>query len=463
MYIAPVPPDYHLVVASDGTVSGSGPGLAPEWVGQSQVGDAEIAHALRMRLPQAAADLVDVAAAVHIADRLCRRDGRTIEKWSRHIAIEIPVRDPERWNHPTLYTALHDLLAYLTEDEWSLTFVQRVAQPRVAEMSEPLFSEDVPPTVVALFSGGLDSLAGASRELIERRDGHVVLLSIDANDRLGKVQRDLVAGLRRKTTREIIHVSTPLGYRRRGRPYNDDERTQRSRGFAFLALGAVVAHVAGVNRLSIYENGIGAINLPYSAAQFGAQQTRAVAPETLVRMGAIVRLALDGPFAFDLPFLFETKATLCGSLTVLGVAHLVSTAVSCDGFPLRKAVCQCGTCTSCLLRRQSIHAAGLAVFDGGYLRDVLDPPDDMTPARWHPLQLMRGQARVIHHAVNQADPWRALCHAFPQLIATEAAAGDLGFPRAQVAGQLVALYRCYCDEWASFPAVPLVRAAQVAA
>lgn len=464
MHIVVAPPHFHISIADDGTVSGSGPGLVPEWVGAIRLDDQRIVRALGITLPPHLADLADVALAVHVADRLCRRRGRDIDRWMRRIAITIPVRDPSRWNNPARAVAVADVLAHLTGDEWDFRFVPRRHALRPAERQLPLLARREPLATVALFSGGLDSLAGLTRELLNLPPGRVALVSLETNHRLGALQRDLVMGLRGCTSREIDHIAVPFGYRHGGRSYDHDEPTQRTRGFAFLILGAVVALTAGRHDLTVNENGIGAINLPLSAAQFGAQMARSVAPETLVQMGAMVRLATGSDFAFRLPHLFETKASLCGSMTALGATHLVGDTVSCDGFPLRIiGACQCGVCTSCLLRRQSLHAAGLADRDPHYLRDVLDPPMDMTPERWHALRLMRGQVREIGRALAQPDAWRSLCVAYPQLVDAAAAARTLGLAGDDVGDRLVALFRRYRDEWAAFPAVPVRQATQVAA
>lgn len=464
MHIVTAPPHFHISIADDGTISGSGPGLVSGWMGAARLDDQQIVRALGATLPPHLADLADIALAVHVADRLCRRRGRDIDRWTRRIAITIPVRDPSRWNNPARAVAVADVLAHLTGDEWDFRFVPHRHAPRPVGQQLPLPTRREPPMIVALFSGGLDSLAGLTRELLDLPPGRVALVSLETNPRLGAVQRGLVRGLRGCTSREIDHIRVPFGYRHGGRPYDHDEPTQRTRGFAFLILGAVAALTTGRHDLTVNENGIGAINLPLSAAQFGTQMARAVAPETLVQMGEMVRLATGSDFAFRLPHLFETKASLCGSLTALGATHLVGGTVSCDGFPLRIiGACQCGVCTSCLLRRQSLHAAGLADLDPCYLRDVLNPPTDMTPERWYALRLMRGQVREIGRALAQPDAWQSLCVTYPQLVEVAAAARTLGLAGDDVGDRLVALFRRYQDEWAAFPAVPVLRVTQVAA
>ena len=462
MQIVSSPVSFNLTFASDGAVSGVGGNIEPSWSGHCFLKDGPVAAQLGAQLTPELADLVDVAHMVSVADRLCRRKGLRIEKWTRSITLTIPVRDPARWS--ALAELLQNFFWHLTEDEWIFRFVQRTHPLRRAEQQEmALFPKDVP-VIAALFSGGLDSFAGLCRDLIAHPQGRVLLFSADLNDQLGAAQRKLIDEMKRRTGRDFEHVSLKFGYHRHERSYDLDEPTQRVRGFVFLALGAVVALMGRANTLSVYENGVGAINLPYSAAQFGVQQSRAVSPETLVRISEIVRHATDRSFAFRLPFLFETKATLCGGITALDVCDLIGKTGSCDSFLLlrKPGVCQCGTCTSCLLRRQSLHAAGLASFDSSYLRDVLNPSSDMTRLHRHPLQMMQMQVRDLGDALRTVEPWQALCSRYPDLILAADAARMLGFA-GDVESRLVALFRRYHDEWRSFPAVPVWHPAAVAA
>ena len=60
------------------------------------------------------------------------------------------------------------------------------------------------------------------------------------------------------------------------------ESSQRSRGLLFLAAGIATAWALRQDQLRVFENGIGAINLPYLRSQFGSQATRAMHPRTLL-------------------------------------------------------------------------------------------------------------------------------------------------------------------------------------
>ena len=64
----------------------------------------------------------------------------------------------------------------------------------------------------------------------------------------------------------------------------------------FMTLGAVAALNAGARELEIYENGIGAINLPYDFSQVGAMSSRSVSPSALIRMENFIEKLTDEKF-----------------------------------------------------------------------------------------------------------------------------------------------------------------------
>lgn len=424
------------------------------------VGDRAIAYAFATRIPAHLADLVDVALAVYLADRLAPRRPASADRyhlhWNRRLHLILPVRDVRRWCDPVLQSRLRNVLALLTEDAWEFDFVPRSGERRIAEMQEYLFpSRPVPPLSVALFSGGLDSLAGLCHRLVARPDDSFVLFAGGTNRRIIGVQRSLTEELHERLGRDIVPVVVPFGLRRRGkRQYDGDERTQRTRGFVFQCMGAATALLAGSSELEVYEHGIGALNLPYTAAQLGAQSTRTTDPRVLAAMADFVSLAIDRPFSFRLPFLALTKAELCANLRDVGLVDLIRHTFSCDGFPQRVAGRpQCGLCTSCLLRRQALHAAGLEGHDAreSYVHDVLAGDGCLPSAKLYPLRAMLDQMATLRRALDEQDSWASLSWAYPQLLDVASCLAAPDPARANVERQLVELYRRYCDEWRRFP------------
>src|SRR5690606_11435438 len=94
---------------------------------------------------------------------------------------------------------------------------------------------------VTLFSGGLDSLAGAVEALDSGES--VALVSHQSSTMIRARQRDLVETLRARTrSNQLFHVSVVVN--KGSAPARSF--TQRSRSFLFATLGFVVARLFGV-------------------------------------------------------------------------------------------------------------------------------------------------------------------------------------------------------------------------
>lgn len=361
---APISNSYQFKFTSDGRVYAADRTVPIGPESFYYVGDEKIMQMFGASLPSDLADFIDIVLAVYIADRLARRRQPRSDRyqlhWSRKIHICLPVRDPVHWQNDRLKSKLQQVLAFFTDDEWTFEFVDRRTDSHRSAVQARLFRIPMRlPAKAALFSGGLDSFAGLCRDLNSDEDGSIVLVCAGTNSRTINTQQKLLAAVRSKAKHEVVPVIVPFGLRGPDRRHDHEERSQRSRGFVYQALGAVVGTLAGVDSLAIYENGIGSINLPYTAAQLGTQSSRATHPVALLAMGDLVTLATGRPFTFRLPFLLATKAQLCATFYESRYSSLISETVSCDGFPVRVVGHpQCGLCTSCLLRRQALHAAG---------------------------------------------------------------------------------------------------------
>jgi hypothetical protein len=419
----------HFEFACDATgqlrLSGNGGGVIGD--GEFFINDQLIGEALLRSIPPELADLLDVAVAVYLADRLARRagnDGNQYEHhWQRSMHVTVPVRNPDRWTDPATKLALCDALVFLTEDEWTLDFTKRSpGHSRPSEEVGFLFEHALKqPVRVALFSGGLDSLAGIVDDLAADPEGSMILVSANTSKRILPVQRSLIEALRAQTGRQIEWAVVHFGMRkRRKKQYESEERSQRTRGFAFAVAGAVVSLLVESERLRLYENGVGAINLPYTNWQLGAQNTRAMHPAAISLIEDALRRVSTRTFCLDLPNLFRTKGDLCGSLAQSPLASLATRTISCDGYPLRvPGAKQCGLCSSCLLRRQALHASGIADRQGGifgYQRDVYADVANIPAEKRFPLEAMLDQARRIRHALGVNNSWAGLRQEFPTLV-----------------------------------------------
>jgi 7-cyano-7-deazaguanine synthase in queuosine biosynthesis len=422
------------------------------WQEHFRLDDQRIAHGLGTRLGARQSDLLDLAVAIYVTDRLRRRrplhardDGRW---WSRRLPVRLAVRDPAFWNGAELAGLLHRLLAWLTDDDWQIEFEAHPSSRRWAETQEPLFPETVrAPAQAGLFSGGLDSLLGAHRDAM-CEEGELLLVAADTHNRLSHLQQQLARALNELTPRPLRLLTVPVGLTSAARRLSDgaEEESQRSRGFLFLAFGIVVANAAGLDQLRVYENGVGALNLPLTSAQRGSMNTRAMRPETLAMMSRLACELLERPFEIVNPSFWMTKAQMCAAAP-RELHELIAKSVSCDtGLTHRADTTHlCGQCTSCLLRRQALLAAGLSDVDA---LDVLQMRGDVLACRqtehaapW--LVCMLAQAMTTERAIDQGR-WAGHVDAYPELAS---ARRELGCEPER----LLELLERYVSDWRALP------------
>ena len=387
-----------------------------------------ISRVLGQRLTADVADLLDVAVGVYSADRRSPRDFSGSRTGQRSIRVELSLRNPDRWNAAHAAASLQEYLYWLSGDDWSFCFRQRCSQPSEAESQAPLFSvRPESPTYVALFSGGLDSLAGLACTAVRQPLASHVLVSGYTNTRLLAHQRRQLGRIRSEFERQrrsgsssIWHVAVGFGISQSIRRI--EEKSQRTRAFVFSALGVAAAVQAEADTLHVYENGMGALNLPLNETQLGVDNYRGVHPRSLMLLESLLALVLDNPVCIENPYLFRTKAEMCRALPAAGLVDVIPETVSCDSFPLRMSgqPAQCGHCTSCVLRRQALHAAGLSVHDPGnaYWRDVLNGESSLRPAQRHDMLVMGDQVFKLGRYLDQDDPWSVLTESYPELDRT---------------------------------------------
>jgi 7-cyano-7-deazaguanine synthase in queuosine biosynthesis len=357
-------------------------------------------------------------------------DGSAVtSRLARELRVEIPVRQPALWNDHA--SALAELLSWLTDDSWMLTFTNRGGSAGPLDVSQGFLFDRIPDGAApVLFSGGLDSGAGLATYLA---DADAVAISVDTNNWMQHVQQRVLRELKAVSR----HACVPLRYRVSVRDQRHPaESSQRSRGLLFLAAGIATAWTLRHDRLQVFENGIGAINLPYLRSQFGSQAPKAMHPRTLRTAQGLASAVSGRPFRIDAPGMTATKAQLIRRAPAAADGALADT-VSCDtGFSARvPRHAPCGTCTSCILRRQALHAAGKAHLDAGagYRASSLESSVE--------LQVMRWQESRLRHCLEQPDPWTALISEFPELLDTAPLTPT----------EVVGLYRSYVQEWEDLP------------
>lgn len=324
-----------------------------------QVGD--ISQKMVANLAPELFDLLEIATYVYCADQTTTRGGSSSQdfgaKWRRQFQFHIPVRVPELWSSKQVQSALCDTLGFLSDDVYEFKFKKLVNPPPVDQYLD--FGSDggagFQADEVVMFSGGLDSLAGAVQEAIHDKRS-IALVSHRSSSKIDSKQQDLVRDLQaRSTGHQPFHVPVWVNKEKAlGKEY-----TQRSRSFLFASLGAVVARIFNLWRLRFYENGVVSINLPISPQVVGGRATRTTHPQVLNGFSAIFSAVFGQAFTVENPFRWKTKAEVVQVIREGGCGDLIKHSVSCTHvWEMTTLKTHCGTCSQCIDRRFGTLAAG---------------------------------------------------------------------------------------------------------
>lgn len=332
------------------------------------------------KLPERVQDLIEIAAIVYAADQSCKRLGGVTldygDKWYRTFRFELGVRDAAFWMRKDVQDCLTDTLSFVSEDNYEFVFFHTTL-PEVPEYLEFKSGQPDPEPVerVILFSGGIDSLAGAVDEVLVNKR-RVALVSHKPVRHLAKKQRELVAEIaKRAGDPQLRPVHFPVEANRIGKVGGD--ATQRTRSFLYAAMAGAVAEYFKLKQILFYENGIVSINLPLCAQEIGGRATRTTHPQTLDGYGRLFTMVMGVPFSVENGLLWETKEDVVRRLHNAGHADMILNTLSCSHtrqFTLQRP--QCGHCSQCLSRHVAALGAGLGNDDPatGYRKDVMAGP-----------------------------------------------------------------------------------------
>lgn len=329
-------------------------------------------------LPDRALDLLEIAALVYGADAACSRGGTTDEsmgrRWHRNFQIEITVRDTAFWQLDSTKHALEETLMFLSGDRFDFTFTQK-REPEAERTRFFRFDKESSwrATRVLMFSGGLDSFAGALEEIAEHGQ-RVALVSHFSASKIAPAQRNLLDALNKRFG-QASNYHIPVRVQMTGQGLR--EGTHRSRSFLFAVLGAITTRAFELDRVSFYENGVVSLNLPPVGNVLGTRATRTTHPQTLSRFTGFLSLVFDAPIRVDNPYFWRTKKDVVETISRLQLSDQIALTRSCaDVHNQTVQHPHCGRCSQCIDRRFAILAAGLEGFDPGeaYKVDLMRDP-----------------------------------------------------------------------------------------
>lgn len=382
-------------------------------------------------------DLLVISAAVEYADR---STARRISRWARDFEITVPVVEVTTWQRQAVQESLRAALRHLTGDEWQFTFVpwQGSSVLGARQRSLPFGTKR---RFVIAYSDGLDSrcvakLFGSGSDAVcvrVTRKHHTMKSGDEPFDQIPF----------------RVDVLSPR------------ESSVRSRGFKFAAVTAIAAHLSGLNRIVVPESGQGALG-PVLLPLHNVYADYRNHPTYFRKMERFVKALLEHEVRYEQPRLWNTKGETISAFrlaTNKAVDELFETR-SCwqqrwnakmDG-KLR----QCGLCAACLLRRMSMHAAGIAEPSHTYVVADLKVSSfqDALPGE-NKVRLSRSMAeygsvgaRHLQQLADMAELPDAdlMVHAFEIERAT-------GEPRGLVSQQLRNMLLTHAKEWRAFMAV----------
>lgn len=381
-------------------------------------------------------DLLVVSAAIEYADR---RVARRINRWARDFDITIPVVEVATWQHIGVQASFRAALRHLTGDEWQFTFVPWRGQSDLGarQRSLPFGTER---RFVIAYSDGLDSRCVPK---VAGNGSDAVCVRVTKHRHASKAGDEPFDQI-------PFRVDVP----------SSRESSMRSRGFKFAAVTAIAAHLTGLNRIVVPESGQGALG-PVLLPLHNVYADYRNHPTYFRKMERFIKALLGHEVRYEQPRLWNTKGETISAfrLATQKAADQLFETRSCwqqrwnakmDG-KLR----QCGLCAACLLRRMSMHAAGIDEPKHTYVIADLSVPSfrDALPGR-SKVRLSRSMAKYgsvgarhfqqLADMADRPDPEMKV-HAFEIARAT-------GEPLRDVLQKLRNMLLTHAKEWRAFMA-----------
>lgn len=304
-------------------------------------------------------DALVVAATIEFCDRALARKAVI---WGREFDLRIAVHDAELWSSSKVYEPLIACLELLTGDRWQIDFVSRTVpeeSPRQIVMEFPRDAE-----AVIAYSDGMDSRAVAGLERAKRGDKLVMV-------RLGGSDTGVTNAERNKRPFTAVPYKVVLGR-------DNAENSARSRGFKFAMIAAIGSFLVKAPVVIVPESGQGSLGPALLPVGQGYPDYRNH-PAFTARMEALCRGLFDHIVRYEFPQIWNTKGETLAAFSKLGSndADWIGTR-SCWQQARHVSVDehrrQCGICAACILRRLSVHAAGLSEPTSTYVWENLSAP-----------------------------------------------------------------------------------------
>jgi hypothetical protein len=384
-------------------------------------------------------DLLLLAAAVEFCDKVKKRPKLG---WGRSIHLYLPVHEVSVWQKASVGEELVRALELLTGDRWQIEFVQR----KTAALGPPQGMLPLEDKIAVIpFSEGLDSRAVAGLMSQELGAGLVRV-------RLGPKESD-----RQLDDQGRVMPFRAVPYKISSGVLRFPETSARSRGFKFAILSGIAPYLANVRRVIVPESGQGALG-PSLVTVGQSHDDFRNHPVFTSQISSFLRTLLGVTITYEFPRLWYTKGQTLQAYTAHSGSRDWKTTRSCWQDNRHASVegkrRQCGICAACMLRRLSVHAAGLEEDKGIYLWENLgaESLDAAAPAGLKRIETaqrhyaLAGTLHLDHLAWLKKSPLGA------SVIQTNVVrlAESLKKPAAEVQSNLDSLLSQHEKEWKSF-------------
>jgi 7-cyano-7-deazaguanine synthase in queuosine biosynthesis len=290
-------------------------------------------------------DLVTIMGAIYCKDVNTHKSNDK----PRHIKLMIPVFNLQLWSENI--QLIEELANWVSEDAFSITFKQTSHIP--GDYVNNLLPANN--NNVTLFSGGLDSFAGAYQNFKNNIQSDYV--GFVNKDEEKTKQLDVAMFYKQvfNDSTEIILIEKPIPKKK--------TFIQSTRSLLYLALAIAKAYFNSSNNVYLYENGILSLN-PEIKNRYTTKTTH---PKTMFLYRSIlekVNIMID----INHPFLFKTKGQIINDMDENFKQTIKHTFTCGQGRsnPERAHTGQCGVCIPCLLRKISLAAYDNEKYDVDY-------------------------------------------------------------------------------------------------
>lgn len=302
-------------------------------------------------------DALVVAAAVEFCDRIQKRPALG---WGRDFSLNIPVHEFAHWNSKPVRAALVDALEFLTGDKWQIEFTPRRKPHDISQQTYLPIPAGI--TTIIPFSDGIDSRAVSALKEKELGSSHLCRVRLGSK----AIYKHIAGRERRPFTTVPYEVKTG---KRSG------EFSARSRGFKFATVSGIAAYLVQAREIVVPESGQGALGPVLVPTGQGYEDFRNH-PLFTDRMERYFKALFGTDIHFNFPRLWFTKGETLAAYAELHGAEAHVDARSCwqqnRHVSVNRRRRECGICAACMLRRLSVHAAGLKEPRETYLWESLN-------------------------------------------------------------------------------------------